>query len=114
MNKDSTNKVYVGNIPFSITEQELQDFFKDCGEIVQVNVVKDRDTGRPRGFAFVTFASAEGAESATKLDGHDCSGRQLKINPANPSTGGGGGGARGGRGDGGGRGGDGFRGRDRY
>jgi RNA recognition motif-containing protein len=104
-------KLFVGNLSFDTTELDLQDLFATAGPVTEVNIVTDRTTGRPRGFAFVTMATAEGAQAAiTQLGGKNVNGRDLTVNEARPreerSGGGGGGGGRGyGGGGGGGRGG---------
>ncbi len=93
-------KLYVGNIPFSATEADLRELFEPHGSIESINVITDRETGRPRGFAFVEMNDAESASKAMQaLDGLDMGGRNLKVNEANerPPRGGGGGGG-GGRG----------------
>jgi len=96
--------IYVGNCPFSVTEEQLQELFATYGEVERVNIITDRDTGRPRGFAFVEMADASAAQEAIKgLNGTDLGGRDLKVNEARPKReGGGGGGGRGGGGGGGG------------
>jgi cold-inducible RNA-binding protein len=99
-------RLYVGNLPYSTTEADLRDAFSATGhEVTDVKVVLDRDTGRPRGFAFVEMATDEGARSAMEsLNGKDLQGRAIAVSEARERTGGGGGG--GGRGGfGGGRGG---------
>lgn len=78
----SQKKLYVGNLPFSISESELRDVFTPYGEIEELAMITDRDTGRPRGFAFVTFASQHAAESALEQNGKDLGGRALKVNMA--------------------------------
>ena len=106
-------KLYVGNLPFSSTEDELRKLFEAHGAVESVNLIMDRETGRPRGFAFVEMADASGAGAAQQaLDGRDFGGRSLRVNEANERRGGpggggggGGGGFRGGRGGGGGGGG---------
>jgi cold-inducible RNA-binding protein len=113
-------KIYVGNMSYDTTESALRELFATHGEVVSVSVITDRETGRPRGFAFVEMASDAGANAAiAALDGHSLDGRTLRVNEARPpaARGGGdrpyGGGGRGGRGmDRGGRGG-GDRRRDR-
>ncbi len=101
-------KMYVGNLPFDVTELELRDLFSAHGQVNEVAVVMDRDTGRPRGFAFVTMNAKEGMETAIKeLDGKDFNGRPLSVNEARPrenrpAFGGGGGGGGGYKGGGGG------------
>ena len=117
-------KLFVGNLSFDTTELDLQDLFAQAGPVTEVNIVTDRATGRPRGFAFVTMATPEGAQAAiTQLSGKNVNGRDLTVNEARQreerSGGGGGGGGRGygggggggGRGYGGGGGGAGDRGR---
>ena len=99
--------MYVGNLPFSAGEEELREAFGEFGPVSEVNLVMDRETGRPRGFAFVTMGSKEGMEAAIRgLDGKDFGGRNLTVNEARPreerpSFGGGGGGDRRGGGGGG-------------
>ncbi|HNT76659.1 MAG TPA: RNA-binding protein [Anaerolineae bacterium] len=78
-------KVYVGNMSYDTTESELRELFAAHGEVTSVNVVKDRDTGRPRGFAFVEMATKEAAQAAiTALNGKEVDGRQLNVNEAQP------------------------------
>ena len=104
-------KLFVGNMSFDTTEGELRSIFEPYGEITSINVITDRDTGRPRGFAFVELANdGEAAKAVTELDGKEVGGRALNVNEANPKPersgprGGGGGGGRGrGSRDGGGR-----------
>ena len=92
------SKVFVGNLSFDTTREELESLFAQAGEIAEVFVPTDRDSGRPRGFAFVTFASAESATKAIQtLDGVELGGRNLRVNEATertdrPAFGGGGGG----------------------
>lgn len=89
-------KLYVGNLPFSATEQELRDLFGQHGTVDTVNVITDRETGQPRGFGFIEMS--EGADSAiSALDGSDMGGRNLKVNEARPREDRGGGGGGGGR-----------------
>ncbi len=91
-------KLYVGNLPFSITEDELRSTFERHGTVSSVNVIMDRDTGRPRGFAFVEMDEASAADDAMRaLDGSDLGGRSVKVNEAQDRNrgGGGGGGGRG-------------------
>jgi cold-inducible RNA-binding protein len=90
------NKLYVGNIPFSATEEELKSLFEQHGPVERVSVITDRETGRPRGFAFVEMQDQSGAESAMRaLDGTDMGGRSLRVNEAQDKRGGGGGGGGG-------------------
>jgi len=99
-----SNKLYVGNLSFKTTEDELRSTFGQFGSVTDVYVAMDKMTGRPRGFAFVTMGTAEEAKAATdKLNGVDLGGRQLTVNEARPKEdrpgggfgGGGGGGFRG-------------------
>ncbi|HEY7574787.1 MAG TPA: RNA-binding protein [Thermoanaerobaculia bacterium] len=96
-------KIYVGNCPFDVTEQQLRDVFSAYGEVQSVSVVTDRDTGRPRGFAFVEMSDGGAAQAAIKgVNGTELGGRTLNVNEARPKgSGGGGGGGRGGGGGGG-------------
>ena len=97
-----STKLYVGNIAFTTTEEQLRDAFSAHGVVVELNLMMDRDTGRPRGFGFVTMGSAEEAQAAIAgLNGRSVDGRELTVNLARPreerpSGGGGGGGYRGG------------------
>jgi cold-inducible RNA-binding protein len=97
----SDNKLYVGNLSFNSTEADITDAFAAHGTVTSVNVIMDRDTGRPRGFAFVEMSSGTEANAAMQaLDGRDLDGRNLKVNiakPREPRGGGGGGGGGGGR-----------------
>lgn len=108
--------IFVGNLSFSTTEDELRQMFEAYGQVDRVSIMTDRDTGRSRGFGFVEMASNEDGEKAiSALNGSQTGGRTLNVNEARPKTersGGGGGGGRD-RGDRGGRGGGGGR-RDRY
>jgi RNA recognition motif-containing protein len=107
-------RLYVGNLPFSVTEQDLEQLFSQSGQVDSANVVTDRDTGRSRGFGFVEMETQEAANAAIDaLNGYELSGRALTVNEARPkesrpSRGGFGGGGGGGR-DRGGRGGGGNR-----
>ena len=96
-----TKKLYVGNLPFGTTDEQLRDMFEQHGPTSSVNVIVDRETGRSRGFAFVEFETAEGAQAAREaLDGKDIEGRPLRVDEAyeRGSRGGGGGGGGGGYG----------------
>jgi RNA recognition motif-containing protein len=99
-------KLYVGNLSFSMSESELRDLFSQHGEVTSATLVMDRETGRPRGFGFVEFASDdEGRAAIEALNGQNIGGRDLTVNEARPREnrpGGGGGGFGGGRGGGGG------------
>src|SRR3954466_13246923 len=117
------SKLFVGNLPFTTTENDLQDHFGQAGSVIAVNIMQDRATGRSRGFAFVEMGSQEDANKAISMfHQKDFQGRALTVNEARPREerpgggggggggyGGGGGGGRGGRGGGGGGGGGGYR-----
>lgn len=105
-------KLYVGNLPFQATEEQVTTLFSQTGvTAANVTLVRDRFSGQPRGFGFVEVNSDEEAERAIQgLNGHDFMGRNIVVNEARPPQGGGGGGGgrgRGGFGGGGGRGGGG-------
>ena len=95
-----SKKLYVGNLAFSTTEDELRDLFEQHGKVDSVNVITDRETGRSRGFGFVEMDDDSAANSAMEaLDGRDFGGRNLRVNEAQErNRGGGGGGGGGGRG----------------
>lgn len=100
--------LYVGNLPYSMNDQELNDLFSQVGEVQSARVMNDRETGRSRGFGFVEMKNEEeGHEAIEKLNGQDCDGRSLVVNEARPREerprgGGGGFGGGGNRGGGGG------------
>jgi len=102
----STN-IYVGNLGFDVSGEELEKMFSEFGEVVSANVITDRETGRSRGFGFVEMGDeAAAAKAIEALNGKDMNGRALTVNEARPRQDrGGGGGGRGGGGYGGGRGG---------
>jgi RNA recognition motif-containing protein len=78
-----SKKIYVGNMPFSCTEDQIRDLFSQHGTVTSVSVITDRDTGRPRGFAFVEMS--DGAEQAiSSLNEHELDGRRLNVNEARP------------------------------
>jgi RNA recognition motif-containing protein len=94
-------KLYVGNIPWTMTEDQVKAYFSTIGEVKSVNIITDRETGKSRGFCFVEMENAD--EAITQLNGKDYEGRPLKINEAKerePRSGGSGGGG-GGKGGGG-------------
>ena len=101
-------KLYVGNLPYSVSDSDLQRLFEPHGAVQSAQVVVDRDTGRSKGFGFVEMETGEGAQAAiSALNGQDFSGRSLTVNEARPREERGGGGGRGGYGGGGRRGGGG-------
>jgi cold-inducible RNA-binding protein len=98
-------RLYVGNLSFNTTELELREVFSQHGTVAETKMVMDRETGRPRGFAFVEMGSDQEAKQAIdQLNGRELGGRALTVNEAQERSGGGGGGGRGGGGGGGGRG----------
>lgn len=106
-------KLYVGNLPYSVTEDQLREMFSALGELSDVAVVTDRYTGQSKGFGFVEMVSDEAAQEAiTRFDGQDMGGRAMVVNEARPREDRGGGGGRGGYGGGGGGGRGGGRGGD--
>ena len=99
-------KIYVGNLSFNTSNNDLNDMFAEFGTVQSSNVIEDRETGRSRGFGFVEMSSKEEGETAiSQLNGKEIDGRELKVNEAKPREdrgGSGGGGGRGGYGGGGG------------
>lgn len=90
-------RIYVGNLPFRTSAEELRDIFAEHGEVNDCVIPTDRDSGRSRGFGFVDMEDDDGKNAITALDGYDLDGRQLRVNEARPrGEGGGGGGPRGG------------------
>ncbi len=78
-------RLFVGNLPFSATNEELQDMFAPHGSVVEVDVIKDKFTGKSRGFAFVTMETKEAADAAVQtLNGKDLDGRAMTVNEARP------------------------------
>src|SRR5204862_460147 len=115
-----STKLFVGNLSFNTTENQLQDLFAAHGNVIEVDLIMDKFSGRPRGFGFVTMESKEAAEAAIQaLNGKNVDGRAMTVNEARPredrprSNAGGGGGGGGYRGDRGERGGGGDRGERR-
>ena len=115
-----SSKLYVGNLSYSVRDDDLQQQFSAFGDVQSAKVMMDRDTGRSKGFGFVEMGSADQAEAAIRgMNGQNVGGRDMVVNiarPMEPRTGGGGGGFGGGRreGGGGGYGGGGGGGRPRY
>jgi len=97
-------KLYVGNLSYNVTEEELRDLFSKFGTIQNAEVIKDRYTGQSKGFAFVEMSTSEEAQKALELNGSDFLGRNINVSEARPQErrpgGGGGGGFRGGSGGG--------------
>jgi cold-inducible RNA-binding protein len=95
--------IYVGNLSFSATDQDIRQAFEAFGQVSQVNIIIDRETGRSRGFAFVEMPnSAQAQQAIEKLNQSEIGGRSVVVNEARPKTDRGGGGGGGGRGGGGG------------
>jgi RNA recognition motif-containing protein len=105
-------KLYIGNLPFTASEQDLSNVFAECGTVESVKIITDRESGRSKGFAFVEMSSdEEAAKVIESFNGATMDGRAMNISearPQEPRTGGGGGGGRGFGGGGGGRSGGGF------
>lgn len=80
-----SKKLYVGGLPFSVTEEQLREMFTPLGELVSVKIITDKYTGRSRGFGFVEMANDDQADAAIqKMNGSDCEGRTLTVNEARP------------------------------
>ena len=94
-------KLFIGNLPFSATEQSVRALFEPHGTIESLALINDRDTGRPRGFGFIEMSSADASKAMQALNGKDFEGRALKVNEAQAKdrSGGGGGGYRSGGGN---------------
>lgn len=90
------NKLFIGSLPWSISSEALSELFSQYGEITDAVVISDRETGRSKGFGFVTFSSEESANAALEMDGREVEGRAIIVNIAKPRE------DRGGRGGGGG------------
>ena len=103
-------KIYVGNLPFTATEDQVRALFAEHGAVESVALPMDRETNRPRGFGFVEMSTADAARAIQAVNGKDLGGRSLRVNEAQdkPRTGGGGGGGGGGGYRGGGGGGGGY------
>ena len=80
-------KLYVGNLPYSVSEQSLQDAFSQCGTVESVNVITDRDTGQSKGFGFVEMSSdGEAQKAIQELNGTNMDGRDIRVNEAKPKA----------------------------
>ena len=95
-----TQRIYVGNLPFTSNEEDIRELFATYGSVVSVGLPTDRETGRPRGFGFVEMSNEDATKAIEALDGQDFGGRTLRVNEARPrgdrgdGDGGGGGGGR--------------------
>jgi RNA recognition motif-containing protein len=94
-------KLFVGNLPFTATEESVRALFAPHGTVEKLALINDRDTGRPRGFGFVEMSNADATRAMQALNGKDFEGRALKVNEAQAREGGGGGGGNRGGGGGG-------------
>ena len=81
-----SKKLYVGNLPWSSTEEEVRSAFEAFGQVESVNLIEDRETGRPRGFGFVEMDEDGAVQAIENLDGTEFGGRTLKVNEARPRT----------------------------
>ena len=88
----SVTKLYVGNLPFTATEDGVRSIFAAHGTVEKVSLINDRETGRPRGFGFVEMSNSDASRAMQALNGKDFDGRALKVNEAQEKSGGGGGG----------------------
>lgn len=97
MSNPAVTKLYVGNLPFSATDDSVRNLFSKYGTVEKVSLITDRETGRPRGFGFVEMSNADASRAMQALNGADFEGRPLKVNEAQDrERSGGGGGNRGG------------------
>src|SRR5436305_7696797 len=105
MSKETPMNLYVGNLPYRITEDQLKSAFEEFGNVSSCTIIKDKVTGQSKGFGFLEMPERSEAEAAiSNLNGHDLMGRKINVNEARPrESGGGGGGGGGGRAGGGGR-----------
>jgi RNA recognition motif-containing protein len=100
----SQAKIYVGNLSYNTTEDQLRDFFSQYGNIDELKLISDFQTGRSKGFGFITYASDDEGKNALEANGQELDGRKLRVNTAKEGgSGGGGGGRRAGAGAGGGQ-----------
>ncbi|MBP9816078.1 RNA-binding protein [Candidatus Woesebacteria bacterium] len=83
-NKTDKNKLFIGGIPWSITSEALKELFASYGEITEAIIINDRDTGRSKGFGFVTFVNEDDAQKALEMDGKEVEGRNIMVNLAKP------------------------------
>lgn len=94
MASSTQNKIFIGNLPFNLDENELRSHFEQFGAIESVAIPTDRERGRPRGFAFITFETQQSAQEALSLDGKEIEGRKIAVKMAQDKKSSGGGGAR--------------------
>src|SRR6185437_13075528 len=92
--RDSMTKLYVGNLPFTATEEGVRNLFAPHGTVEKLSLINDRDTGRPRGFGFVEMSNADASRAMQALNGTDFDGRTLKVNEAQDRERSGGGNSR--------------------
>ena len=79
-----SKSIYVGNLPWAATEEQVQDLFAEYGKVLSVKLVSDRETGRARGFGFVEMEDGEAQAAIEALDNYSCGGRTLRVNEAKP------------------------------
>eukprot|EP00493_Phyllostaurus_siculus_P007747 UN07836 len=79
-NQPNPNRLYFGNLAFDKVDNDVREIFKECGEITDIHIIRDRYSRRSQGYGFITFADEESKEKALKLDGKDVFGRLLKVN----------------------------------
>jgi len=83
---ENTLRIFVGNLPFSVNESDLTSLFEPFGEVQSIQIMTDRDTGKPRGFGFVEMPSEAGQKAIASLNGTDFQGRSINVNEARPKT----------------------------
>ncbi|NOZ84703.1 MAG: RNA-binding protein [Deltaproteobacteria bacterium] len=83
-----SNKLFVGGLPWAVNDEKLRETFSSYGEITEAKVIMDRETGRSRGFGFVTFAEESNAQNALELDGTELDGRRIRVDLAHGRGGG--------------------------
>jgi RNA recognition motif-containing protein len=81
---DQKNKLYVGNLPYNITQEQLKEIFEKFGEVIEAIIITDKFSGRSKGFGFVTFADEKAAEEALKMNEEEVMGRKIVVNIARP------------------------------
>lgn len=86
----SQNKIYVGSLAYEVTDEDLKSFFGQYGEIEEVKLITDRDTGRSKGFAFITYTNQQSAQNSLAANGTELKGRKMRVNPARDRNDGGG------------------------
>ena len=90
----SQSKIYVGSLPYSSSKEDLEEHFGTYGDVKEVNLIMDRETGRSKGFAFIEFGTEEAATKSLECDGNEFMGRNIRVSIANKKPSGGAGGGR--------------------